>query len=282
MSVSTAIGMVSRSLRSLLLAEMSLIPSVPVTILAPDEIGGDRRINLFLYKVQENATLKNLDWQVKYGESDHLVPPPLSLDLFYLMTAYATNDTETGNSPAHEILGDAMRVFYENAIVPPDYLEDSTDGIKNAREQIKITMNSLDLEELSRVWSTFTHPFRLSVLYQVSVVQLDMLSKKERGMAKRVEKIGKPAINAPFIPPIVNSMEPAAGPVASPITFKGANLTGWQAYVTVMGKSLVNGVKLSQDSFQVKLPGDLPPGFYEIRIDISHLFRRTFYFEVTA
>lgn len=47
MSASTAIGMVSESLRNLLVGEMTLSPPVNVTILAPDESGGDRRINLF-------------------------------------------------------------------------------------------------------------------------------------------------------------------------------------------------------------------------------------------
>ena len=35
MSVSTALGLVSASLRNLLIGEMQLTPSVPVTILAP-------------------------------------------------------------------------------------------------------------------------------------------------------------------------------------------------------------------------------------------------------
>jgi len=195
MSLSTAIGMVSESLRNLLLAEMTLVPAVPVTILAPDERGGDRRINLFLYKVQENAALKNMDWQVKRGAPNQLVPPPLALNLFYLMTTYAPNDPQTGNSTAHAILGDAMRVFYENAIIPEDHL---ADGLIGSREHLRIMINTLDLDELSKVWSTFTQPFRLSVLYEVSTVQLDLLSKSERAMAKRVRRIGAPRVEAPF------------------------------------------------------------------------------------
>ena len=278
MSISTAVGLVSESLRNLLLSEMSLSPAVPVTILAPDEGGGDKRINLFLYKVQENTILKNMDWQVKPGEPDRLVPPPLSLNLFYLMTAYASNDPQTGNSTAHAILGDAMRVFYENAIVPQDHL---LEGLKDSRERVKIMMNTLDLEELSRVWSTFTQPFRLSVLYEVSVVQLDMLSHNERVMAKRVRQIGKPQIAAPFNPPVVEAIEPASGAAGTDIAFQGKNLAGWKAYVTVMGRSLADGQVLTQDQFQVTIPGDLAKGFYEIRVDISHLFRRTFFYEVT-
>ena len=43
MSASTAIGMVSESLRNLLTGEMVFMPAVKVTVLAPDEAGGDRR-----------------------------------------------------------------------------------------------------------------------------------------------------------------------------------------------------------------------------------------------
>lgn len=278
MSASTAIGLVSESLRNLLLGEMELDPTVKVTILAPDEPGGDKRINLFLYNVQEHPTFKNMDWQVKPGEPDTLIPPPLSLNLFYLMTPHMPNDQETGNVSAHQILGEAMRVFYEHAVIPEEYLND---GLKQSREQIKIVQNTLDLEELSRVWSTFSQPFRLSVLYQVSVVQLDVLPVSERPMPKRVRTLGVPDIHAPFSPPIVESIAPARGPAGSSITMGGSNLRGWRAYVKIMKTSLLDGQELEDDQVVVTLPTDLSPGFHEIRVDISHLFRRIFFFEVT-
>lgn len=274
MSASTAIGMVSESLRNLLVGEMHLTPPVEVTILAPDETGGDRRINLFLYKIHESATLKNLDWQVKRGEPTHLVPPPLSLTLFYLMTPYALNDQLTGNATAHEILGEAMRVFAEHPIVPQNYL---VPGLQDATEYIQIMLNTLDLEELSRVWSTFSHPFRLSVLYEISVVQLDMLG--ERPMARRVQQVGVSDVRAPFLPPVVEHVEPLRGPAGTVITLHGQHLSGWRAYVTIMGRMLTPQ-DLTGDTFQVSLPGDLPVGFHEIQVDIAHLHRRIFFFEV--
>ena len=101
------------------------------------------------------------------------------------MTPYAPNDPETGNVTAHELLGEAMRVFYANPVVPQNYL---VDGLKAAREELRIIQNTLDLEELSRVWSTFTQPFRLSILYQISVVQIDLLAESERAMPKRCDR----------------------------------------------------------------------------------------------
>jgi len=285
MSVSTAIGKVSESMRKLLVGEMALNPSVTVTVLAPDESDGDRRVNLFLYKAQENPALRNLDWQVKRGEPSRLVPPPLSLNLFYLMTAYAINDPQEGNASAHEILGEAMRVFYENPIIPESYLADE---LLDAREEIKIIHNSINLEELSQVWGTFSEPFRLSVLYEVSVVQLDMLSASERAMARRVRRVGKPDVRAPFNPPVVERMEPLTGPVGTPVTFHGRNLAGWKAYASIMGRPVLSGVDLAGDSFTVPVPAEiapgetLPPGFHEIRVDIARLFRGTYFFEVTT
>jgi hypothetical protein len=271
--------MVSASLQNLLVGEMAhLTPSVGVTILAPDETGGERRINLFLYKIHERAALKNLDWQVKRGEATQtrLVPPPLSLTLFYLMTPYAANDQVTGNAAAHEILGEAMRVFAEYPIVPQTYL---VPELQDATEHIQIMLNALDLEELSTVWSTFSQPFRLSVLYEVSVVQLDMLG--ERSMAERVKEVGVPDIRAPFLPPVVDYIEPPSGPADTVITVHGQHLSGWQPSVTIMGR-LLTPQEITPDTFQVPLPGDLPVGFHEIQIDIAHLHRRVVFFEVTT
>ena len=279
MSTSTAIGRVSESLRTLLLGEMALTPSVPVTILAPDEAGGDRRINLFLYRVLENPFLTNQDWQVDPGDTSRLQPPPLSLNLYYLLTPYAVNDGELGNATVHEILGDAMRVFHEFPVVPGPYL---AGGLETAREQIKITQNSLDIEELSQVWGTFAEPFRLSVLYEVSVVQLDTSAASQQALPQRVREIGVPSIDLPFEPPRVTAIDPVQGPAGTTVTFGGQNLDGWSAHVTVLQQRLLDGVEISGNAFDAPLPGDLSPGFYEIRVDVSTLFRTTFFFEVTA
>jgi hypothetical protein len=270
--------MVSASLRNLLLGEMNLTPAVNVTILAPDEAGGSNpRINLFLYKTEENPFLRNQDWTLKPGDSSQLVPPPLSLYLYYLLTPYAQNDQQTGNATAHAILGEAMRVFYENPVIPKDYLEA---GLTSAREQLRIVNNMLDPEELSRIWGTFQQPYRLSVLYQVSTVQLDMSPELERPFPKRVLKIGVPDVQAPFKPPVVLDMTPISSVAGSLVTFTGQNLAGWNASVTVGGQPALQAQDLTGDTFTASIPADLQSGFYDVRVDISHLFRRLFLFEV--
>jgi hypothetical protein len=278
MSLSTAIGMVSESMRALLAGEMRLTPSVPVTVLAPDEAGGERRINLFLYKVQENASLKNLDWQVKRGAPNKLAPPPLSLNLFYLLTPYAANDAQTGNAVAHEILGEAMRVFYEHPVVPDEYL---AAGLQDSREQIRVMLNTLNVDELSQVWHTFSHPFRLSVLYEVSVVQLDPLPASERAIGPRVKQVGVPKIQAPFHPPVVDSITPSIGQAGTSATLRGRHLADWRAFVRVDDQLIVDGQQLSGDELTMTVPANTPAGVHTVQVDISNLCRATFVFEVT-
>lgn len=277
MSASTAIGRVSESLRNLLVGEMRISPVAPVTILAPDETGGGRRINLFLYQVRENPSFKNMDWQLKSGSDSVLVPPPLSLDLFYLMTAYAQNDAQTGNSTAHEILGEAMRVFFEFPAIPKTYL---ADGLQDAREHIQIIQNTLDMEELARVWGTFTQPFRLSVLYKVSVVQIDARPESERPMPARVRHIGVAVPQAPYVPPSIDGMSPVQGKAGATVSFQGRHWAGWRATVQVTGRTIVDAMELDHDQFSVALPADLQPGFHQVVVDIARLSRKSFFFEV--
>ena len=278
MSASTAIGMAGESLRALLEGEMLVDASVNVTVLAPDENGPNRRINLFLYKVVESPFFKNKDWEVSQSDPSRITPPPLTLNLHYLMTAYAPNDAETGNTNAHEILGEAMRVLHEYPVVPAEYLPA---GLEDAREEIKVMQTAIDLDEITKVWSTFGQPYRVSVSYEVAVVQLDQSPETEQAMPPRVTAIGVPSVDAPFQPPQVTAIAPAGGAAGSNITFSGVNLDGWRAYVSVGGVRVADAQAIAGDSFDVVVPAALPSGFHQVRVDISRLHRTTFFFEIT-
>ena len=277
MSASTAIGMVSSSLRNLLVAEMQLNLTVDVTILAPDENGSDRRINLFLYRVEENPFLRNADPRVDPA-TQRLLPTPVSLGLNYLMTAYAPNDAQTGNSTAHQILGEAMRVLHDHPVLPPEYLEN---GLHDAREELRIVNEPLDPEELSRIWATFDQPFRLSVLYRVATVQLDAASALQQPIPARVRQVGVPQVRQPWARPVVDTLTPAAGPAGTALTFTGEHLDGWQARVLFGGRPILPGAPVTGDTVGATVPAETNPGFYDVRVDVAGLFRRTFAFEVT-
>lgn len=279
MSVATALGAVSRSLRTQLINGMEIEPEVGVTLLAPDEKAAiGRRINLFLYQLAEHPHLRNAGPHLRPGTVDVLDGPPLSLVLSYLMTAYAANDAATGNAEAHAVLGEAMRVFHEQPVIPAEALDDELD---EAAEKLQIIPVPLDPEKLSRVWSTFDAPYRLSVAYEVSVVQLDQSPATSSRMAKRVRTIGVPQVRAPYRSPRLSGLTPLSGPAGTLATVTGEHLEGWRATVTVSGLAAAS-LPLTGDTFEFAVPADLPPGFHQVRVDVSALVRATYFFEVEA
>lgn len=277
MSVATAIGSVSRSLRTLLRDRMELSTDPAVTLLAPDETASAPRVNLFLYQVAQHAQLRNAGPRLRAGTTDVLEGPPLSLVLSYLMTAYANNDPGTGNAEAHAILGEAMRVFHEWPVVPDDVLDEDLD---DATERLQIVQVPLDPEAISRVWATFDAPYRLSVAYEVSVVQLNRSPASERPLARRVRAIGTPRVLAPYAPPRLLDLSPRSGTAGSTLTFSGEHLAGWRASVTVSGVEALAGEPLTGDTFTAPVPASLVPGFHEVRVDVAGLARATWFLEV--
>ncbi|HEX7151242.1 MAG TPA: DUF4255 domain-containing protein [Thermoanaerobaculia bacterium] len=199
MSDYRAIGAVSASIRDLLIAKME--QGVSVSIAPPDvevqQIGAGR-INLFLYKVEENVALKNADLP-GLGNPGAYGRPPLSLDLHYMVTAYG--ETEEEQVATHHILGDAMRVLHDNAILFPPELSPE---LRNEVEHVKLYLEPLSLEELSKIWTSVTRPLRLSACYHVSVVRIE-----SRNVRKYARPVGEP---------------PAGGPRVRAVTFRAPRI----------------------------------------------------------
>ena len=51
--------------------------------------------------------------------------------------------------------------------------------------------------------------------------------------------------------------------------------------MTIAGQVALDGEPLTGDAFTAAVPAGLQPGFYDVRVDLSRLFRRSFLFEVT-
>ena len=189
MSDYAALGGVSRSLRTLLQDRMEIPPlpsgftTVPVTIGTPDEDDDVEvpRVNLFLYRVTENRFYKNQEIP-GHGHPAAYGRPPLTLDLHYLVTAYGQTK-ETGAQFSDEtlaqwLLGSAMRVLHDYPVITED-LENGDGnpildpGLLGEFEQVKLCLEPLSLEDLTKAWTALTIPFRLSAAYTVSVVQIE-------------------------------------------------------------------------------------------------------------
>lgn len=121
------------------------------------------RLSLWLYRVTENAFLKNQP-ATRANGANSTRPAPLALNLDYLVTPFA---------PSGELdlllLGKTMQVLYDNATT---LLRNQANGIA---EELRIVLDRLTLEELTRIWEALQEPYRLSVAYQVRVTEIDSL-----------------------------------------------------------------------------------------------------------
>ncbi|MFY9822110.1 MAG: Pvc16 family protein [Thermoanaerobaculia bacterium] len=283
MSTYKAIAAVSKTLKDLLLDRMEDLTTTPVAVtLAPPDIiiSGitGRRLNLYLFQVTENGSLKNQEIPGQ-GHPGAFGRPPLSLDLHYLMTAYAESDTkEDSDRTAQEVLGNAMRVFHDYSIIPPG-LHQKDDPVQPAildpiltaeYERIKIALQPVSIEEISKIWTAMPQAsFRRSVLYQVSVVQIE--SRLPRRQAPPVQKrrvsltlSRRPEITAVYRTP-ATPQDPTGDPrvkALQEITVEGLRFNATQTWVRLGGLAPVPVVPVSSEEIRVTVPDDplLQPG----------------------
>lgn len=95
---------------------------------------------------------------------------PLPLRLYYLICPVLANTTP--NSPETEqlILGKAMQALYDH---PTLLGADLQGGFRGTPLEITARLETLTLEDLSRVYSALERSWQLSVSYEVSVVYIE-------------------------------------------------------------------------------------------------------------
>ncbi len=168
MSQYNVIRDVSETLTSLLDDNLASSGSIEVSATSPQRVSlsTDHRLNLYLYQVSENPYAKNKG-PVLRGPRRH-ERAPLALNLYYMLTPYVP-DTED-NLDEHLILGDAMRILYDNPVVTDPLLRG---GLRGSGAEIKVVLCSLNLEEQTRIWNSLQISYRLSVCYEVRVALID-------------------------------------------------------------------------------------------------------------
>lgn len=121
---------------------------------------GDCQLSLYLFHVAQDKFQRN---SPVMGPRSSVIPQqPLSLDLYYLLTAYA----DKNYVQEQQAMSIAMRCLYETPIVHKTVLINT----QNVKEEFCLTMEVETADEMSRLWQSFTTSFRLSVFYKVSVV----------------------------------------------------------------------------------------------------------------
>lgn len=272
MSSYKAIAAVSSTLRNLLSDRMEDLAATPVAVtIAPPDVTvagvSGRRLNLYLFQVTENGSLKNQDLLSPPGAYGH---PPLSLGLHYLMTAFPpSEDAADADLTSQQILGNAMRVLHDYAIVPPD-LHREDDPMKplildpvlaNAPERIKIALQPIPVDELSKLWSALPKSnFRRSVAYEVSVVQIESRRTRRVPAPVKTRRVHvqisrRPEITAVFRTPLPG--EPSGDPrvrLQQQINVEGSGFLAAKVWVRLGGLEPIRVNAVSDTLLQIAVP----------------------------
>lgn len=181
----TAIADVGETLIDLLREKMQdLVNPSSIILASPGEIEAQDspRLCLFLYQVIESPYLKGQEMQAL--NSTTMKYPPLTLDLYYMLTSYGSPqiaDRTERTIEEHTVLGRTMNILYDNAILRGSVLRGSLAG---TGEELKVTFHPIPIDDLNKLWNSFPDkPLKLSVYYMVTPVKIDSTRQLE---ARRV------------------------------------------------------------------------------------------------
>lgn len=151
-----------------------ITPTAPgVTIGSLDAGGTEARVNWFLYRIAPHLAFRNMEpprtgWRTARGR------PQLALELHYLLTAFPGSGVTDGDHEqfSHAAVAAVMQALNRHAVIAegdPVLSSQATPLL----EPLRITLESLDLEALSKIWTAAKETMRLSVGYQVSLVTVE-------------------------------------------------------------------------------------------------------------
>src|SRR6266581_4810468 len=170
MSDYSVLSAVSSSLLTLLTNNITNALAVPLNVqihlFSPpemDKAGQVPGISLWLYKVSRMAEMLNEPPERK--SPTQMARTPLPVLLHYLVTPMATDPLIR-----QTLLGRVLQVFNDHAILRGADLQGV---LQNTKEQLRVNLEALTLEELSLVWEALGEPYQLSVTYLVQVAKID-------------------------------------------------------------------------------------------------------------
>lgn len=278
-----AIAAVTARLYSLLFNEIKKdVSGVEVTTRPPDKardgMDGKMQVNLYLYQMMPDAAWRNMDIpsKVRAGERSY---PLLALKLYYLLTAYygsaedgIDNTTEALRLlGSQRLMGKAMSILHDNCILKAEDIsgilpaDDKTKHPYDQVELVRITPLSLSLEEMSKLWTTFSTNHRTSAAYEVSVLLIE--SSKDSRFAPPVLMNGEDDSGISTLTsssPILYSITPLepqpSGRLGEELTVNGDFLDGGGITMRFSNQHLSKPIEIKPASMRTKkqMTVDLP------------------------
>lgn len=181
-----------------------LSPRPTVTVGPLDRDDEVLRINWFLYAVRPNPAYRNME-PPRTGATAARGQPPLSLELSYALTAHPGTLTASGQQSqfADRGLAAVMQALHDNPIITEDAPTLAAEAAPLV-EPLRVTMEGLDLDALSKLWTSAARPMRTCVGYRVSLTVVDSIKTHLPGPPVRERRLTV----APSLGPRITALSP--------------------------------------------------------------------------
>jgi hypothetical protein len=158
---SGAIGAVTKAL----ISRISFRAGIPNVVAGrPDQNAEGDCLNLFLYEISYDPTLKNLSL-------DEGQKAPVWMVLKYILTAFAAGKSDSSN--AHINLGKAIQAIHQQDLLKLDGLDiDVLKALGSNPEELNVTFDEAPVELLSKVTQGSDESLRISIAFQVRPVMI--------------------------------------------------------------------------------------------------------------
>lgn len=147
------------------------VGAATVSLSTPDEmaLAGEFGVSLWLYRVVRDE--QRLNAPPERVGLDRLQPTPLPVRLHYLITPILGADAGVPPPQTEQhILGAILQCFHERPLLSGAALAGDFAGTD---AELRIRLESLPLEEITRIWDSLERSYQLCLSYEVSVVRID-------------------------------------------------------------------------------------------------------------
>jgi len=178
-----------------LLIESNLWPEIDIAVKVetrkpPAEPPAEPTINVFLYQVTPNASMRHHDLPTRASDGTLLKRPAAPLDLHYLISAYG----EEAELVGQRLIGCVIRTLHEIPVLPHELIELAAErpylagsDLAASVQKVRFTPTQMDVDETSKLWGMLHQtPYTLSVAYQASLVLVE--GREKPVPAKPVEQ----------------------------------------------------------------------------------------------
>ncbi len=144
--------------------------TMDVRLNTPDEMQENQMegLSVWLYRIVRDEQRVNAP-PIRVS-STLLRPPPLPLCLHYLMTPITSAGSSAGPEREQLILGKMLQILNTTPILRGADL--SSDFVGTSVE-LHVRLETMTLEEITRVWEGLEGSYQLSVSYEVGVVEIE-------------------------------------------------------------------------------------------------------------